>query len=343
MPPTTLTSAQIKDQASALGFDLCGIATATRPAQAEYYQRWIADGRHGEMGWLARDPQRRSDPQLVLPEARSVIAVGLNHYQPAPARRGRIATYALGEDYHTLFEERLAAFQRWLTANAGGSHKFYADTGPVLEKNLAQLAGLGWQAKSTMLLNEKFGPWLFLGEILTTLDLAADEPARDRCGTCTRCIEVCPTRAITAPYEMDARRCISYLTIEFKGSIPEELRPLIGDHLYGCEECLTICPWNRFAKQSQELRFAATTATQMELRDYLALSPQEFKQRFAGSPIQRIKRRGLLRNVCVVLGNIGTADDLPALCLALDDVEPLIREHAAWAVERIRQRFPART
>ncbi|PAW79240.1 MAG: tRNA epoxyqueuosine(34) reductase QueG [Verrucomicrobia bacterium Tous-C9LFEB] len=338
MPPTTLTATQIKDQARALGFDLCGIAAATRPAQAEYYQQWITDGRHGEMGWLARDPQRRTDPQQVLPEARSVIAVGLNHYQPAPTRRGRIATYALGEDYHTLFEEKLAAFQGWLTATAGGSHKFYADTGPVLEKNVAQLAGLGWQAKSTMLLNAKFGPWLFLGEILTTLDLPADEPARDRCGSCTRCIDVCPTQAITAPYELDARRCISYLTIELKGSIPEELRPLIGDHLYGCEECLTVCPWNRFAKQSQELRFAATASTQLDLRDYLALSPQEFKQRFAGSPILRVKRRGLLRNVCVVLGNIGTADDLPALHRALSDEEPLVREHAAWAVARIRER-----
>lgn len=336
VPP--LTAAQIKTQAHALGFDLCGIAGAESSPQAEYYSRWIADGRHGEMGWLARDPERRSDPRLVLQEVKSVIAVGLNHYQPALTRRGRIATYALGEDYHSIFDRKLGAFKEWLVATAGGEHKFYADTGPVLEKNIAQRAGLGWQGKSTMLLNEKFGPWLFLGEILTTLALPIDAPARDRCGTCTRCIDVCPTKAITAPYEMDARRCISYLTIELKGSIPEELRPLIGDHLYGCEECLTICPWNRFAKLSHEARFAASATSQLELRDLLALTPQQFKQHFASSPILRVKRRGLLRNACVVLGNIGTADDLPALRHALDDAEPLVREHAGWAISQISKR-----
>lgn len=329
------TAESIKAHALALGFDWCGIAAAASSAQADYYERWLADGQHGEMGWLARDPARRSDPRLVLPDARSLICVGLNYYQPAPTRRGRIATYALGEDYHAIFEEKLAALSGWLAAQYGGTHKFYADTGPVLEKSHAQRAGVGWQAKSTMLLNETFGPWLFLGEILTTLELPVDAPARDRCGTCTRCLAACPTQAITAPYEMDARRCISYLTIELKGAIPEELRPLIGDRIYGCEECLTVCPWNRFAQQSKEVRLAATEATQLELRDYLALTPQEFKRLFARSPILRVKRRGLLRNVCVALGNIGTPDDLPALRRALEEGEPLVREHAAWAIAQI--------
>lgn len=339
--PTTsaLTAADVKAHALALGFDLCGVAPAQSATErSTYYQQWIAEGRHGEMAWLARDPARRCDPQLVLPDAQSVICVALNYYQPASSSRGRIATYALGEDYHRLFDEKLASLRDWLLSSAGGVHKFYADTGPVLEKSFAQRAGLGWQGKSTMLLNEKLGPWLFTGEILTTLALEPDAPARDRCGSCTRCITACPTAAITAPYELDARRCISYLTIELKGSIPVELRPLIGDRIYGCDECLTACPWNRFAQTSHEARFAATADTTRDLRDYLSFTPEQFKAAFRASPILRVKRRGFLRNVCVALGNIGTADDLPALHVALHDAEPLVREHAEWAITQIQKR-----
>jgi epoxyqueuosine reductase len=268
------------------------------------------------------------------------VCVGLNYYQPAPTRRGRIATYALGEDYHEVMTPRLESLAVQLRA-LGGEARVYVDTGPVLEKPRAQMAGLGWQAKSTMLLHRRFGTWLFLGEVLTTLPLSPDAPETDHCGTCTRCIEACPTKAITGPYQLDARRCIAYLTIELKGSIPEEFRPLIGDHLYGCDDCLDVCPWNRWAQTTREARFQARDYG--DLRDLLALTPGRFKERFAGSPILRLKRRGLLRNACVVLGNIGTLEDLPVLEQALNDEEPLVREHAAWALERIRSRLGKRS
>jgi epoxyqueuosine reductase len=288
------------------------------------------------MEWLARDPERRLHPERVLPGVRAIVCVGLNYYQTAPLRRGRIATYALGEDYHNVMEERLEEVACGLRAR-GGEARVYVDTGPVLEKPRAQEAGLGWQAKSTMLLHRRFGTWLFLGEVLTTLPLAFDRPETTHCGTCTKCIEVCPTQAITAPYQLDARRCIAYLTIELKGSIPEAFRPLIGDHVYGCDDCLDVCPWNRWAQTTREARFQARDYG--DLREWFTLTPSGFKERFAGSPILRLKRRGLLRNACVVLGNVGTSEDEPILRQALLDEEPLIREHAAWALERIAQRF----
>jgi epoxyqueuosine reductase len=210
----------------------------------------------------------------------------------------------------------------------------------VLEKPLAQRAGLGWQGKSTMLIHPKLGPWLLLGEIITTLDLTPDAPERDHCGSCSRCLTACPTGAITAPYQLDARRCIAYLTIELKGSIPEDLRPLIGDRVYGCDECLDVCPWNRFAQTTREARFLKPPETDGDaLRELLEISGPEFKRRYARSPILRVKRRGLLRNVCVVLGNIGTEEDLAALHRAEQHEEPLVREHAAWAVGRIQERM----
>ncbi|HMJ26100.1 MAG TPA: tRNA epoxyqueuosine(34) reductase QueG, partial [Pyrinomonadaceae bacterium] len=222
----------------------------------------------------------------------------------------------------------------------GGVQKCYVDTGPVLERDHAGEAGTGWHGKSTMLLDAKLGTWFFLAEILTTLELAPDSPQPARCGSCTRCITACPTGAITAPHHLDARRCISYLTIELKGAIPLELRPLIGDRIYGCDDCLDACPWNRFAEASRESAFAARTSTTgMVLRDYLGLSGEEFRTLFRRSPIKRIKRRGFLRNVCVALGNVGSADDLPALGKAAYDPEPLIAEHAAWAINRIRERL----
>jgi epoxyqueuosine reductase len=327
---------QIKSRALELGFDACGIASAAPSDPGDYFARWIAEGKAGEMAWLARDPARRSDPGQVLPGARSLVAVGLNYWQPQPAARGRIARYALGRDYHELMDEKLAALETFLQS-CGARTRRYVDTGPVLEKPHAQRAGLGWQGKSTMLLHRRLGPWLFLGEILTTLDLPADAVHADHCGSCTRCLDACPTGAITAPYQLDARRCISYLTIELKGSIPEEFRPLIGDRIYGCDECLEVCPWNRFAQTSRETQFAS--GPREDMADLLALTPAGFKERFRGSPIFRIKRRGLLRNVCVALGNVGTTADLPALERAAQDEEPLIREHAAWAIRQIQHRF----
>jgi len=267
--------------------------------------------------------------------------VGLNYWQPQPKTRGRIARYALGEDYHHILQEKLETLAAEIT-DTGEKAKVYVDTGPVLEKPLAERAGLGWQGKSTMLIHPKMGPWLLLGEIITTLELEPDAPQNDHCGSCSRCITACPTGAITAPYQLDARRCIAYLTIELKGSIPEEMRPLIGDRIYGCDECLEVCPWNRFAQTTREARFLAPPA-EPEGRDrlhaLLEITQAEFKRRFAKSPILRVKRRGLLRNVCVVLGNIGTAADLPVLEKAVLHEEPLVREHAAWAIQQIEQRI----
>jgi epoxyqueuosine reductase len=224
----------------------------------------------------------------------------------------------------------------------GGAQKCYVDTGPVLERDHAAEAGIGWHGKSTMLIDPKLGTWFFLAEVLTTLELPPDPPQQDRCGTCERCMTACPTGAITSPHRLDARRCISYLTIELKTSIPLEFRPLIGDRIFGCDACLDACPWNRFAEVSRESSFAARPATAgMTLRDYLELNDEQFREMFRKSPIKRIKRRGFLRNVCVALGNVGDLGDLPALQRASADPEPLIAEHAAWAMERIHLRSGA--
>jgi epoxyqueuosine reductase len=270
----------------------------------------------------------------------------MNYWQGDGDRRpqsaasiGRIARYAWGEDYHEVLEPGLRELEAFLESS-GGRQKIYVDTGPVLERDFAAEAGIGWHGKSTMLLNRRLGTWFFLAEILTTLELLPDPPQIARCGSCTRCIAACPTGAITAPHRLDARRCISYLTIELKGSIPLEFRPLIGDRIYGCDDCLEACPWNRFAQVARESAFAARPAVaQMPLRDLLALDDARFREMFRGSPIKRTKRRGFLRNVCVALGNVGTKDDLPALQAAAHDREPLIAEHARWAIDQIASRL----
>jgi epoxyqueuosine reductase len=223
----------------------------------------------------------------------------------------------------------------------GGQQKCYVDTGPILERDHAAQAGIGWHGKNTMLIDERLGTWFFLAEILTTLEMPPDEPVPDRCGTCERCINACPTGAITAPHRLDARRCISYLTIELKGSIPLELRPLVGNRIFGCDDCLAVCPWNRFAQVSHETAFSARQSTGMSLREYLELTDEKFRALFRNSPIKRIKRRGFLRNVCVALGNVGSVSDIPALEGAATGPEPLIAEHAAWAIDQIRARHSA--
>ncbi|MBA3960744.1 MAG: tRNA epoxyqueuosine(34) reductase QueG [Chthoniobacterales bacterium] len=332
-------------QARLLGFDDCRIAAAAAPTHATEFRAWLEAGGQAEMSWLERGAVKRGDPQLVLAGARSVIVLALNYWQGENSLpneyKTRVARYAWGDDYHQVIEKKLEQLDKFLMT-AGGSQRCYVDTGPILERDFAATAGLGWQGKSTMLLNRSLGTWFFLAEILTTLELPPDSPQPDRCGKCTRCIDACPTGAITAPHRLDARRCISYLTIELKGSIPLELRPLIGDRIYGCDDCLEACPWNRFAQVSRESAFAARSAVaRMELRDFLALDDERFRELFRGSPIQRVKRRGFLRNVCVALGNVGHESDLPALRLAARDREPLIAEHALWAIEQITLRLAA--
>ena len=270
--------------------------------------------------------------------------LALNYFKGERARRsataataavGRIARYAWGDDYHDVIAAKLDKIDNFLR-EFGGTQKCYVDTGPILERDHAAEAGIGWHGKSTMLIDPKLGTWFFLAEALTTLELPPDAPQQDRCGTCERCITACPTGAITGPHRLDARRCISYLTIELKGSIPLEFRPLIGDRIFGCDDCLDACPWNRFAQISRETAFVSRRSTiGMALRDYLSLSDEEFRSLFRNSPIKRIKRRGFLRNVCVALGNVGDLNDLPALQRAARDPEPLIAEHANWAIDRI--------
>ena len=247
----------------------------------------------------------------------------------------RIARYAWNNDYHDLIEQKLAAFDAALR-ELGGVQRCHVDTGPVLERDFASAAGLGWNGKSTLQLHRQLGTWFFLAEVLTTLALPPDPPSVDHCGCCTRCITACPTQAITAPRRVDARRCIAYLTIEHKGPIPVEFRSAIGDRIYGCDECLDACPWNRFARESRDLTFHARAEIfAHRLRDFLDLDDAGFRRLFAGSPILRLKRPRLLRNVCVALGNTGNAEDLPALRRASEDPDPLIAEHAAWALEQL--------
>jgi epoxyqueuosine reductase len=335
---------EIVNRAKALGFDSCKIAAAASPRHGNEFRAWLRAGAAGEMDWLARGEEKRCDPQQVLPGVRSVIVVALNYWQgrrPLGAATGKIARYAWGEDYHDIMLPRLEQLSAFMVER-GGTQKCYVDTGPILERDFAAEAGTGWHGKSTMLVDPKLGTWFFLAEILTTLDLPPDAPQPARCGTCTRCITACPTGAITEAHRLDARRCISYLTIELKGSIPLELRPLIGDRIYGCDDCLDACPWNRFAVVSREAAFGARLATTMLLRDYLSLDDVQFRTLFRGSPIKRIKRRGFLRNVCVALGNTGDVTDLPALLRITLDSEPLIVEHANWAIKRIRKRSASR-
>ena len=344
-PPPSADADAVKTIAAALGFDDCRIAAVTGPAvHAAAFQKWIAAGEHGDMAYMAKTPSRRTDPREVLPGVRSVVTVALNYHRPSPPRRadegarGRIARYAWGDDYHDVMDSKLRDLAQAL-GEMGGEQKLYVDTGPVLERDWASAAGLGWNGKSTVQIHKHLGTWTFLGEILTTLELASDARSPDHCGNCTRCIVACPTAAITAPHHVDARRCISYLTIEHKGAIPEEFRRAIGDRIYGCDECLDVCPWNRFAKDSREAAFAARPfVAGWLLREFLSLTDDGFRELFRWSPIRRIKRPAFLRNVCVALGNVGDAADLPSLRAAAAGEEALVAEHAAWAVSEIRRR-----
>jgi epoxyqueuosine reductase len=346
---TEISAKQLKKRlvsfAIEIGFDSCRVAACNAPEHASDFREWLSDGGHGEMNYMERGKDKRCDPEQVLPGARSIIILALNYFQgkmpdsvAAPEKTGRIARYARGDDYHDVIGAKLNRIDEFLRT-VGGQQKCYVDTGPILERDHAARAGIGWHGKSTMLIDERLGTWFFLAEILTTLELPLDESVPDRCGTCDRCITACPTGAISAPHRLDARRCISYLTIELKSAIPVELRPLMGDRIFGCDDCLDACPWNRFAQESRESAFRARQSTTgMSLREYLDLTDTEFRVLFKKSPIKRIKRRGFLRNVCVALGNVGDPSDLPALERAATDSEPLIAEHAIWAIQRIRDR-----
>ena len=340
----------IQQRARELGFDDCRFTRALPPATAPRLADWLAAGRHGEMEYLARNAGKRVDPQLVLPGANTIITLASAyagdgtraqvspHPTPSAESRGVVARYARFADYHSVIGRQLKSLTERVNELGGPGTRslWYVDTGPVLERDLAQRAGLGFVGKHTTLISRRLGNWIFLSQILTTLELPPDAPETNHCGSCARCLAACPTGAITAPFQLDARRCISYLTIELKGSIPVELRPAVGNRIYGCDDCLAVCPWNRFAREGKLMAaHARPDLSAPGLIELLALDEPGFRRMFHGTPIWRTKRRGLLRNVCVALGNTGGPAALPALQRASADPEPLIAEHARWAVQRI--------
>jgi len=334
----------IHQRAMELGFDDCRFTTAAPPASGEKFQDWLVQKNHGEMIWLERNAEKRVEPQKVLAGARSIITLAVTYEiqnrksEIGNRKSGIVARYAQFADYHDVLGERLKSLTQFVNQLGGPKTRslWYVDTGPLLERDFAQRAGIGFVGKHTNVISRKLGNWIFLAEILTTLELAPDAPEKNHCGNCTRCLAACPTNAITAPFQLDARRCISYLTIELKGAIPVELRPAIGNRIYGCDDCLAVCPWNKFAREGNLMKPHTHEDLQSpDLLELLQLDNAGFKAKFAGTPILRTKRRGLLRNVCVALGNVGDESALPALENAAHDPEPLIAEHAQWAMEQI--------
>jgi epoxyqueuosine reductase len=338
---------RIRQRALELGFDDCRFTAAAAPASAEQFQKWVAGKNHGEMTWLERNAEKRVDPQKILPGAKSLIVLAASYgisnrkSKIANQKSGVVARYARFDDYHDILGERLKLLAEFVNQPGGTETRslWYVDTGPILERDFAQRAGIGFVGKHTNLISRKLGNWIFLAEILTTLELEPDAPEKNHCGKCSRCLEACPTGAITAPFQLDARRCISYLTIELKGSIPIEFRKAIGNRIYGCDDCLAVCPWNRFAREGKLMKaHARKDLAQPGLVELLSLDENNFKSRFDGSPILRTKRRGFLRNICVALGNTGDESALPALEKSSRDAEPLIAEHARWAISEIESR-----
>jgi epoxyqueuosine reductase len=338
--------AAIRQRALELGFDDCRVTTAEPPESAGHFLDWLKDQRHGSMGWLERNAHKRVDPQLVLEHARSVITLAASYgsasEEKETANRGIIARYARYNDYHDTLGQALGQLTESVQSLAGEGTRslWYVDTGPLLERDLGQRAGLGFIGKHTNLISRELGNWFFISEIITTAELEPDEPEQNHCGKCADCIDACPTGAITAPFQLDARRCISYLTIELKGSIPEEFRPMIGNRIYGCDDCLAACPWNRFAGEGRMMaEHHRLDLGQADLLELLALDGDGFRAKFSGTPMKRTKRRGVLRNVCVALGNVGDAAAIPALERACGDPEPLIAEHAEWALGQVQRRL----
>jgi epoxyqueuosine reductase len=338
----------LKRRALELGFDAVGVASVAPLDAIAHYEAWLAAGFHGGMEWLAEDKHvaRRRDPSRLVRGLKAVVVVALGHAPDADpardARLGRIARYAAGEDYHRVMKDKLLALERFVQRELfpGSGSLWWADTGAILERGWAERAGLGWVGKHAGILSRERGSWFLLGELLVDRDLDPDPPAAtDHCGTCTRCLDACPTRAIVAPYRVDARRCISYLTIEHRGAIPRHLRPLVGDWIFGCDVCQEVCPWNRFAPPAREARLHARAYEGWSLERFLAMDEERFREAFASSPIRRTGRAGFARNVCVALGNRGEAAAVPALAKALaSDPSPLVRSHAAWALGEIARR-----
>jgi epoxyqueuosine reductase len=331
---------KIRQRALALGFDACRFTTAAPPKSAPQFSSWLDEKQHGEMSYLERNAPKRIDPQKVLSGAKGIIALAAS-YEISGQKSGGIARYARFDDYHDVLGARLKQLAGFVNQLGGPEARslWYVDTGPLLERDFAQRAGIGFVGKHTNLISRKLGNWIFLSEIITTLELEPDVPEKNHCGSCVRCLAACPTNAITAPFQLDARRCISYLTIELKGAIPVELRPAIGHRIYGCDDCLAVCPWNKFAREGSLMKnHTRSESAAPDLIKLLQLDEAGFKSRFAGTPILRTKRRGLLRNVCVALGNTGDESALPSLENASRDSEPLIAEHAGWAIGQIESR-----
>ncbi len=334
--------AAIRVRARELGFELVGFAPAARLEGEAFYARWVALGYAGEMEYLKRNLDKRADPALMVPGARTAICLGMNYYQETPpdddALTGRIACYARGDDYHDLIKKRLFSLWDFIGETADGeiNGRVYVDTAPVLERELAQRAGLGWWGKNTCLINKRKGSFFFLAEIILDLELPFDEPAADHCGTCTRCLDACPTEAFPEPYMLDASRCISYLNIELKETIPPHLRPGMGQWIFGCDICQDVCPWNRRSEPATEPGYRSRPDFDApSLSEWMAMDLETFREKFRRNPIKRPKRRGLRRNVAVALGNSGSREAVPALVEALQDEEPLVRGHAAWALGQI--------
>lgn len=345
----------IREKAHELGFVLAGVTTPDPPAHYATFESWLALGRHGKMEYLAteRSRLRRSDPRQILPECQSILVLATPYSPPSrraavetegPDARASIASYAWGADYHDVLPQRMKALVLFIEEQVGAPvrNRWYTDTGPLLERDLAQRAGIGWIGKNTCLIHPRHGSYFLLSEILLDLSLEPDPPfTTDHCGTCTRCIDACPTDCILPDRTIDATRCISYLTIELKDEIPVKLRDQIGSWVFGCDICQMVCPWNRFAQEGDPA-FSDESPSQ-PLIEELSTTREEFNRRFRGSPVKRAKRRGYLRNVAVALGNRGDRQALPVLQNALNDEEPLVREHAQWAIEKISSRSPGST
>jgi epoxyqueuosine reductase len=326
------------------GFDVVGVTGPDAiPQAAERLRQFLAEGAHGDMDWMKKTAARRGKPRAFWPQVRSIIMLGLNYGRAGDPlavvhrrRRGAISVYAQSADYHDIMKPRLKQLARWLTAQGGGEAKAFVDTAAVMEKPLAGASGLGWQGKHTNLVSRQFGSWLFLGAIFTTLELPADAPGEDHCGTCRACLDICPTAAFPAPYRLDARRCISYLTIEHKGGIPRELRAAMGNRIYGCDDCLAVCPWNKFAQASRDAKLTLRAELAApRLDDLVRLDDAAFRKLFAKTPVKRTGRDRFVRNVLIAIGNSGDATLVPEVERRLGDASPLVRGAAVWALGRL--------